>query len=181
MAEIPSCSDARHNKSASPTGSAAAVRSSRCVSAGSDRSCRWKLCSRRFASGCVSGRPNPPASSAAVNPRVNSTNASGFPRVSATILSRTRSSSRPGATDSSNARASASLKPVTTSSGSPVSSRSSWAHAARKPWRPIPLGGGARRTRVPAQKPGRATGRHRPGRQEAVPQPPRRAARAPRG
>jgi hypothetical protein len=35
----------------------------------------------------VSGRPNPPASSAAVNPRVSSANASGFPRVSATILS----------------------------------------------------------------------------------------------
>ena len=65
----------------------------------------------RLASGRSSGRPNPPASSAAVNPRGNSTNASGLPRVSATIRSRTRSSSRPGTTESSRARASSSLRP----------------------------------------------------------------------
>ena len=59
---------------------------------------------------CASGRPNPPASSAAVNPRGNSSNASGFPRVSATIRSRTRSSSRPGTTESSSAWASASTQ-----------------------------------------------------------------------
>ena len=42
--------------------------------------------------------PNPPASSAGVRPRGSSSNASGLPRVSATIRSRTRSSSGP-ATD----------------------------------------------------------------------------------
>ena len=73
----------------------------------------------RLASGRASGRPNPPASSAGVNPRGSSSSASGLPRVSATIRSRTRSSSRPGTTESSSARASASLRPPTTSSGRP--------------------------------------------------------------
>ena len=42
-----------------------------------------------------SGSPKPPASSAGVSPRGSSSSASGLPRVSATIRSRTRSSSRP--------------------------------------------------------------------------------------
>ena len=53
----------------------------------------------RPASGRASGSPNPPASSAGVSPRGSSSSASGLPRVSATIRSRTRSSSRPGAAD----------------------------------------------------------------------------------
>ena len=67
---------------------------------------------------CV-GSANPPASSAGVSPRGNSSSASGLPRVSATIRSRTRSSSRPAIAESSSARASPSLRPSTTSSGSP--------------------------------------------------------------
>ena len=43
-----------------------------------------------------SGSAKPPASSAALNPRGSSNSASGLPRVSATMRSRTRSSSRPG-------------------------------------------------------------------------------------
>jgi len=46
---------------------------------------RRKLCSIWLASGRASGRTKPPASSAAVNPRGNSSKASGLPRVSAMI------------------------------------------------------------------------------------------------
>ena len=53
----------------------------------------------RPVSGPRSGSPNPPASSAGVSPRGSSSSASGLPRVSATIRSRTRSSSRPGTAD----------------------------------------------------------------------------------
>ena len=59
----------------------------------------------------ASGSPNPPASCAAENPRGSSSSASGLPRVSATIRSRTRSSSRPGTTVASSARASSSARP----------------------------------------------------------------------
>ena len=124
-APIPSCSAARHSRVTSPTGSAAAASSSRCVSTGSDPIRRRKLCSMRLASGRASGRPNPPASSAAVKPRGSSSKASGLPRVSATIRSRTRSSSRPGIAESSSARASLSLRPPTTSTGRSRSSGSS--------------------------------------------------------
>ena len=50
----------------------------------------------RSASGCASGSANPPASSAGVKPRGSSSSARGFPRVSAMIVSRTRSSRGPG-------------------------------------------------------------------------------------
>jgi hypothetical protein len=53
--------------------------------------------------GTLSGRPKPPASSAAPSPRGSSNGASGLPRVSATIRSRTRSSSGPVITESSSA------------------------------------------------------------------------------
>ena len=67
--------------------------------------------------------PAPPR----VSPRGNSSNASGLPRVSATIRSRTRSSKRPAIAESSSARASPSLRPPTTCSGSPANSCSSLA------------------------------------------------------
>ena len=51
-------------------------------------------------------RPKPPASCVAVNPRGSSSNASGLPRVSATIRSRTRSSSVNRTAELSSARAS---------------------------------------------------------------------------
>ena len=53
-----------------------------------------------------SDSPNPPASSAGVRPLGSSSNASGLPRVSATIRSRTRSSSGPASTVPSSSRAS---------------------------------------------------------------------------
>ena len=52
-----------------------------------------KLSSIRPESPSGPSTPNPPANCVAVNPRGNSKRASGFPRVSAMIRSRTRSSS----------------------------------------------------------------------------------------
>jgi len=72
----------------------------------------------------VSGAPgsaNPPASSAGVKARGSSRSARGFPRVSAMIVSRTRSSRGPGIAESSNTPASSSPTPSRTSSGSPLS------------------------------------------------------------
>ena len=107
---IPSRPAARHTSDRSPDGSAAASCSSRRVPAGRAASWRAKLSSIRPDSGAAPGRPNPPASSAGVNPRGSSSNASGLPRVSATIRSRTRASSGPASADSSSARAS--LRPT---------------------------------------------------------------------
>ena len=74
------------------------------------------------ASGTAPGRPNPPASSAAVKPRGSSKMASGLPPVSATICSRTRASIGPASTEFSSARASCSGSLPTASSGSPARS-----------------------------------------------------------
>src|SRR5262249_49251638 len=71
-----------------------------------------------------SDKPNPPASSASVRPWGSSRSASGLPCVSATIRSRTRSSSGPVTTVASNSCASGSSSPATTSSGSPSKCRS---------------------------------------------------------
>src|SRR5207302_2668781 len=75
--------------------------------------------------GVTSGSPNPPASSAGVNPRGTSSNASGLPRDSATSRSRTRSSRRPGSAEASSARESSSPSPPTNNSGSPLNSGAS--------------------------------------------------------
>jgi hypothetical protein len=120
---MPSRAAARHTSDRSPDGSAAATSSSsRRACSGSASSCRAKLSSIRPASGVAPGRPNPPASCAGVSPRGNSRSASGFPRVSAMIRSRTRVSSGPASTQASSARASSSRSPSTSSSGSPASS-----------------------------------------------------------
>ena len=57
-------------------------------------------------------------------PRGSCSRASGFPRVSATIRSRTRSSSGPLTADASKARASTGRRPPIASSGNPIGSRS---------------------------------------------------------
>ena len=59
----------------------------------------------RSVSGTSSGRPNPPASSTADRPWGSSSRASGLPRVSATIRSRTCSSTSPGSPEASSERA----------------------------------------------------------------------------
>ena len=67
------------------------------------------------------GRANPPASSSGVRHRGSSSSASGFPWVSATMRSRTRSSIGPVTADCSRARASSSSSPWIASSGRPAS------------------------------------------------------------
>ena len=108
---MPSRSAARHSSARSPDGSAAASCSSRRVWAGRASSWRPKLASIRPVSGVTAGRPNPPASSAGVSPRGSSSSASGLPRVSAMIRSRTRASSGPARAESSSARAWSVLQP----------------------------------------------------------------------
>ena len=117
----------------------------------------------RLASGRASANPNPPASSAGANPRGSSSSASGLPRVSARIRSRTRASTRPGTTDSSNERASSSGSPSTRSSGRPASSSAAPDRAPRTPWRCARPAGGGRRMRAPAPTRDRASARPRRG------------------
>ena len=126
--------------------------------------------------------PKPPASSAGVRPRGSSSSASGLPRVSATIRSRTRSSSGPATTASSSARASPSSSPPTTSSVQPVEAPLAGAARARRgPARPTRPAGGAPRTRAPAPTPRRATARRPRRRPAAAPRPRRTAGSGPPG
>jgi hypothetical protein len=99
--EPPGCPPQQHG---SPVGSAAASSSSRRVSAGNASIRRRKLSSIAPAAGPRPGSPNPPASSAGVHPRGSSNSASGLPRASATIWSRTCTSSGAASTESSSAR-----------------------------------------------------------------------------
>ena len=115
---IPSRSAARHSSVGSPIGSAAAMSNNRWVSGGSSSIRRRKPSSIRPDSSDTSSTPNPPASSAGVRLRGSSSNASGLPRVSATIRSRTCASSGPLITEPSSSRASPSRRPLTFSSGS---------------------------------------------------------------
>jgi hypothetical protein len=119
---IPSRPAARHTSIGSPVGSAAATSNS-CLAAGGRASHRRrKVCSIRSGSAGALGTPNPPASSCGVSPRGNSTNASGLPRISARIRSRTCSSSGTRRNEPSSARASVSSRPWTRCSGNPVNS-----------------------------------------------------------
>ena len=95
---------ARRSRAAPPRATAARGRrparrpprsSSSCVSAAATARAAGTSARCGSASGRASGSPNPPASSAGVSPRGSSSSASGLPRVSATIRSRTRSSKPP--------------------------------------------------------------------------------------
>ncbi len=121
---MPSPAAARHTNTGSPVGSAAATRSKSRVDGGSGASRSRKLCSIRPGTAGPPDRPNPPASSAGVRPRGSSSSASGLPRVSATIRSRTCSSSGPASTVPSSSCASPSSSPPTASSGRPSRCRS---------------------------------------------------------
>ena len=121
----PSEPAARQRMVASPSGSAAAMSSSRRLSAGSVSSRRWKPSSMRPARGIPSGSARTSASSAVVHAGGSSRSASGLPRVSARMRSRTRGSSGPVITESRRAPASATGRPPTTSSGKPANSVSS--------------------------------------------------------
>ena len=123
-AVMPSRAAARHTSNWSRTGSAAAISSSRRVPAGRPSSRGRKPSSARLGHAEASGSPNPPASSSGVSAPARSSTAPGLPRLSATIRSRTCSSSGPATADASSVRASRSASPWTVSSGSPV--RSCW-------------------------------------------------------
>ena len=87
---------------------------------------RWRyVCSIRLASGRASGSPNPPASSAGVDPRGSSISASGLPLDSPRIRALTRSSSGPGSSCRAAAWRPRRARPSTASSGNPSSTRSS--------------------------------------------------------
>ena len=107
-----------------------------------------------------------------VEPETGRRASSWLPRVSATIRSRTRSSTGPLITKSSSARASRSLSPGTTSSGSPANSCSSPGHAPRKPTRAAPPKGDAQRTQASAPRLDQATAHHRQRRPAAPPRLP---------
>ena len=79
----------------------------------------------RLASGRASGSPNPPASSAGVNPRGSSSSASGLPPASPRIRVPHPLVERPGIVASSSSRASSAGSPSITSSGNPSSTCSS--------------------------------------------------------
>ena len=162
---------AARQTSRSPDGSAAASRSSRRVAGGSAASRRTKPSSiRRRQRHRRRAAPNPPASSPGVSPRGSSSSASGLPRVSATIRSRTRSSSGPGRADCSSARASPSASPSThelRQSGQGRVVIEVWRAAKSSRDRVAPPNG-APRTRAPAARPGPATARRRRDRQRPL-------------
>ena len=109
---MPSRPAARHTSDRSPDGSAAASSSSRRVWSGRASSCRAEalLDPARTAAPRRAARTRPPAPPG-VSPRGSSSSASGLPRVSATIWSRTRASSGPASAESSSARASLVAQP----------------------------------------------------------------------
>ena len=132
---------------------------------------RTKLSSIRPDSACASSSPKPPASCVAVKPRGSSSNASGFPRVSAMIRSRTRSSNLNRNAELSSARARRG-KPLTSSSGTARSS-SPGSRAANT----IPTGSANRRRATNASVSAEAcpaTARHRRRTAAAAPRPPPR-------
>ena len=115
-------------------------------------------------------RTRPPAPPG-VSPRGSSSSASGLPPVSATIRSRTRTSSGPASASSSSTRASSVLQPADGQLGQPGQARV-WLAGARTPAPPGRRPAAARRTPAPAPRPGPATARRRSGRSAAVPRPP---------
>ena len=88
--------------------------------------------------------PKPPASCVVVSPRGSSSSASGLPRVSATIRSRTSSSSMNRTAEPRSARASPSRRPAPPARAGSEAPRP--ARARRTPSRPAPRAGGAQRT-----------------------------------
>ena len=137
---------------------------------GAPRSRRRKLSSIRPDSPGASSKPNPPASSAGVNPRGSSNNASGLPRVSATIRSRTRSSN---GTRDRRAQQRARITITQTLDHQLRQSRRALrpARASPTPARPTPPTAAAPRTRAPAPRRDQATARHQPHTQAAAPRP----------
>ena len=119
---MPSRSAARQTSNGSPTGSAAASCRRRRESGGRASIRRRKVSSTLPETGTPPVSPKPPATSAGVKSRSSSSIASGTPRVSLMICSRTRGSRGAVRIESSSAPASTSLNSPTASSGSPARS-----------------------------------------------------------
>ncbi len=130
MIGMSSSAAARDSKVGSPVGSAAVTSSSRCVSAGSSATCRRKLASNWLRK--PPGTPNPPARSPDENICGSSSSASGLPRVSAMIRSRTGWASGPACVAARSSRASESDNPWRRSSGRPARSSGSVLIALRE-------------------------------------------------
>ena len=127
------------------------------------------------ASGGQTRPPTPPASTRAAARAAQA----GCRRVSATIWSRTRSSSRPGMAEARSRRASPFVMPSTASSGKPSSTLRRSARGRRTAWRSSPPAGAAPRMQAPAWRLDRATARRRPDTRADRPRPPRRADSGP--
>ena len=151
--------------------------SNRCVAAGSRCTRPLKLDSVRAGSDSWPPRPNPPASTPGDDSRGSSSRASGLPRVSATIRSRTRSSSGPRMTEASSSRAAASGNPGIRRREVPPAPRGRWLRALRTGAPPTRPPAAEPRMPAPVPRTGRATGRHRPGRPTVAAPQPRRANR----
>ena len=126
---------ARHISAGSPSGSAAATSSSSRRLVGQRRRAPQEALLDPARQGRRLGQPEPAGELRGDRPRGSSSSARGLPRVSATIRSRTRASSRPGMAVASSARASA--------SGRPSSAQ------LRQPRELAPLGGLAHRKHEP--------------------------------
>ena len=175
-APIPSSSAARRSRVTSPTGSAAAMSSSCCVSAGSDWTRRRKLCSIWLASGRASGSPNPPASSAGVSPAGQLEQGQRVPaRLGDDPVPHPLVESPRNHRVQQRASVAVARAPRAAAPAAPSTRARARARARRTPARPAPRAGVARRTRGSAPRPGRATARRRRGRRAAAPRPRRRA------
>lgn len=117
---MPTCAAARHSSDASPVGSVAAISNSICVVSGNALQRSWNPLSTRSETSAVSGNRKPPASRAGRVFAGNSSNASGLPRASAMIRSRTSWSSGADTAESSSSRESASHSPFRCSWGRPA-------------------------------------------------------------
>ena len=157
-----------------PSGAAAACR------AEASRRAGGSCCSMRLASGRASGSPNPPASSAGVNPRGSSISASGLPRGLVEDPGPHPLVERPGDRRVEQQPGIVGGEPFDHELRQPVE-RVPVAGLAQREHQTHPLGqaAGAPRTRASAPTPGRATARRRRCTRAAAPRRRRRAGSAP--
>ena len=128
---MPARSAARHSRSRSPAGSAAASSANAWASGGRLRTWRRKCSWSRWPSGSGSGSTARPESWSAVYWVPSSTSASGLLRVSARMRSTACALRAPPATEQSSSRASASGRPSTVIAGS--CSNTGWAAGSPTP------------------------------------------------
>ena len=176
---MPRRSTARHSTPRSPSGSAAAVRSSSCASRGSARHAGGMLCSMRLAKPARFGKAEATCELRRRQAAWQLDQRERVAPVSARICVLTRASSGPGTVVASNDPRHRRSSPLTTSSGNPASpstslgSRSANTSPAARP------AAGAPRRRASARTPGRAIARRRRRTSAAVPRRRRPAGSGP--